>query len=305
MFVAPTGYQAIFNPAIPYVGPINGGLKSGMSLYIQGSIPEEADSFFLNLQCGENEDSDIASHLNAHFDGWVVLNNCQGGEWGPEEKIDNLPFSKGSSFEVVILVKDDGYQFQVNGQDFCMFNHRLPVDTVSNLLIGGNVSIQKISIFGGGDPGDQGDGGNLPAICGPPVFYPATPYTLVIPGGLSAKQTILFRGLIPAGAYRFYLNLTVGSSQEVAFHFNPRVEEGEVVRNSYLQEYWGDEERDFSFNPFQEGQYCDISVRCGSQMFKVFVNGQHMCNFNHRYQDKSQIDTLELGGDFQVSYVCL
>uniref|UniRef100_A0A4W5KL40 Galectin domain-containing protein n=1 Tax=Hucho hucho TaxID=62062 RepID=A0A4W5KL40_9TELE len=41
MFVAPPGYQPIYNPSIPYVGPIYGGLRSGMSIYIHGVIPHE------------------------------------------------------------------------------------------------------------------------------------------------------------------------------------------------------------------------------------------------------------------------
>ena len=46
-----------------------------------------------------------------------------------------------------------------------------------------------------------------------------------------------------------------------------------------------------------------MSIRCGNQRYKVFVNGQHMCDFFHRYQAFNQVDTLEIIGDVQISYV--
>lgn len=70
------------------------------------------DRFFINLLCGESESSDIALHFNPRFDGWdkVVFNSCQDGSWGSEEKIRDMPFCKGNSFEMVILATSQGYQ---------------------------------------------------------------------------------------------------------------------------------------------------------------------------------------------------
>ncbi|XP_010897192.1 galectin-4-like [Esox lucius] len=303
MFVSPAGYQPVYNPSVPYVGPIYGGLRSGMSVYIQGVIPLEASSFLLNLQGGEAEGSDIGFHFSPHLDdSCVVLNNCQGGEWGSEEKIESLPFSKENAFEIIITIIQEGYQVKVNGQDFHTFLHRLPVETVNALQIGGDVSIQTISFLGGAvSAGDEGE--NLPALSGNAVFYPAAPYAHNFPGGLTPQKTFIIRGLVPPGAYRFTVNLLVGSTQNIAFHLNPRIQEGAVVRNSLMEENWGQEERDVNFNPFQEGQYVDFVIRCEAEMFKVFVNGQHMCDYAHRYSTLSEIDTLEVAGDIQISYV--
>ncbi|CAB1348244.1 unnamed protein product [Coregonus sp. 'balchen'] len=321
MFVAPPGYQPVYNPCIPYVGPIYGGLRSGMSIYIQGVIPHEITRFHINLQCGEFEGSDIGFHFSPHFKGWdkVVFNSCQEGEWGSEEKTHNMPFSKGDAFEMVIIINQEGYQVTVNGRDFHMFMHRIPVERVNALQIGGDVSIQTINVIGGGGgmgggyptggmgggnmaggypasgyPGDQmggqgcypgGAGGNLPVMDGQPIYNPPVPYSSMIPGGM------------------FSINFMVGGSRDIAFHMNPRLQEREVVRNSMIGGSWGMEEREISINPFQAGQYFDMSIRCGNQRFKVFVNGQHMCDFFHRFQNYSQIDTLELEGDVQISYV--
>ncbi|XP_031651209.1 galectin-4-like [Oncorhynchus kisutch] len=305
MFVAPPGYQPVYNPSIPYVGPIYGGLRSGMSVYIQGVIPDEITRFNMNLQCGESEGSDIGFHFSPRFDNWdkVVFNSCQEGEWGSEEEIHNMPFSKGDAFEMVIIINQEGYQVTVNGQDLHTFNHRIPVERVNALQIGGDASIQTVNVIGGGNPAGDQIGGNLPVMDGQPIFNPPVPYTIVIPGGMSTKKTIVIRGMVPLGANRFSINFKVGSSGDIAFHLNPRVQERELVRNSFIGGSWETEEREISINPFLEGQYFDMSVRCGNQRFKVFVNGQHMCDFFHRFQNYNQIDTVELEGDVQISYV--
>lgn len=49
-------------------------------------------------------------------------------------------------------------------------------------------------------------------------------------------------------------------SRDIAFHLNPRVREGVVVRNSMIGGDWGQEEREAGMNPFMEGQYFDVSM---------------------------------------------
>ncbi|XP_069042521.1 galectin-4 [Lepisosteus oculatus] len=365
-FVAPPGYQPLYNPTVPYLGPINGNLRAGMSIYIQGRVPHEITRFHVNLQCGDFEGSDIAFHFNPRFDGWdkVVFNTFQNGSWEGEEKVREMPFRKGEHFELIIVVNMEGYQVNVNGRQFYLFQHRMPLERVSNLEIGGDVIIQSLNILGGGAqggmqgyPGGMGGGmqggmqgyqggmqdypcggmggmgggmqgypsggmggmgggmqgypgggmgypgANLPMISGAPVYNPPIPYSNMIPGGMTPKRTIIIRGMVPYGANRFHMNFMVGFSRDIAFHLNPRVAEGLVVRNSCLGGSWGQEESDLEFNPFQEGQYFEISVRCGNQRYKVFVNGQYLCDFFHRLQPFTQVDTLEVEGDVQLSYI--
>uniref|UniRef100_A0A671WZB9 Galectin n=1 Tax=Sparus aurata TaxID=8175 RepID=A0A671WZB9_SPAAU len=238
---------------IPYLGPIYGGLREGVSIYIQGSVPEDITRFFVNLLCGEAESSDIALHFNPRFDGWdkVVFNSCQNGSWESEEKIRSMPFSKGEAFEMVIVVTSQGYQIRVNGNDFHTFEHRMPVERVRAMQIAGDVSIQTINVIGGGFPGS-----NLPVR--KPIKFPV-PYSNMIPGGMFPKRTIIIRGMVPYGADRMSINFMVSRSRDIAFHMNPRVREGMVVRNSMIGGNWGQEERELSLNPFMEGQYFDVS----------------------------------------------
>ncbi|XP_013880598.1 galectin-4 [Austrofundulus limnaeus] len=308
MFVAPEGYQPVYNPSIPYLGPIHGGLRDGASIFIQGSVPKNITRFHVNLLCGDSESSDVALHFNPRFDGRdkVVFNSRLDGDWGSEEKIRKMPFSKGKSFEMAIMVNSLGYQIKVNGKDFFTFAHRVPVKRVRSIQVAGDVCIQTINVVGGGSPGGDMGGGypgsHLPGMGGQPVYDPPLPYRNMIPGGMNPKRTIIIRGLVPYGAKSMGINFVVSRSQDIAFHINPRVKEGVVVRNNCSGGKWGSEEREINMNPFQEGQYFDMSIRCGNQRFKVFVNGLHLFDFSHR-TSFSDIDWLEVDGDVQISYI--
>uniref|UniRef100_A0A8D3BF58 Galectin n=1 Tax=Scophthalmus maximus TaxID=52904 RepID=A0A8D3BF58_SCOMX len=291
---------------IPYLGPIYGGLREGVSIYLQGSIPDDITRFFINLLCGESESSDIALHFNPRFDGWdkVVFNSCQNGSWDSEEKVRSMPFSKGEAFEMVIVTSSQGYQIKVNGSDFYTFEHRIPLQRVCAMQIAGDVSVQTINVIG--------------SMSGQPVYNPPVPYYNMIPGGMFPKRTLIIRGMVPYGADRFSVNFVASRSQDIVFHMNPRVREGIVVRNSRIGNEWGQEERELSSSPFMEGQYFDVSsvyrslgifsppdmsIRCGNQRFKVFVNGQQLFDFCHRFQSFNEIDKVEIDGNVQISYI--
>ncbi|XP_061916902.1 galectin-4-like [Entelurus aequoreus] len=346
-FVAPPGYQPVYGPTIPYMGPIYGGLREGASIYFHGSVPDNITRFFINLLCGQSESSDIALHFNPRFDGRdkVVFNTRQGASWDQEEKVRDMPFSKGEAFEMVIVCSSQGYQIKVDGKDFHTFQHRLPWARVCGLQIGGDVSIQTINIMGGGgmgggmdgchpgggpaggypgggmdcaggypaDCGGQGacpggtmggfPGCNLPSMGGQPVYNPTIPYSSLIPGGMFSKRTLVIRGMVPYNANRISINLMASRTRDIALHVNPRLKEGVVVRNSLIGGRWGAEERQLSNNPFKEGQPFDVSIRCGKEGFKVFVNGQPLFDFTHRLQAVGDMDTLEVDGDVQISYI--
>ncbi|XP_075464397.1 galectin-4-like isoform X2 [Ascaphus truei] len=335
-FIPAPGYQPVYNPAIPFTSPFHGGLRQGMSVYIQGTIPRHISKFNVNFLCGQYDGADVAFHFNPRFDGKdrVIFNSFLGGSWMKEEKKkDSFPFKKGKPFELVFIVNSSCFQVNINGSPFHEYCHRIPVQRVESLKVEGDVIIQSLNIIGGG--GGMGGGpmpiptfpsgggpmpiptfpsgggvrpipsypsGNLP-VMGQPIYNPGVPYYGNIYGGLSSKRTVVVRGLIPEGAQRFHMNFKVQSSNEIAFHFNPRLTEACVVRNSFLGGSWGPEERDMPYNAFIPGQYFDLSIRCGNYRFKVYVNGQNLCDFAHRMQAFQRIDGLEIGGDVVLSYV--
>ena len=74
--------------------------------------------------------------------------------------------------------------------------------------------------------------------------------------------------------YRFAINFKVADHKmsDVAFHFNPRFREQQVVRNSYVGQNWGREERSQSHFPFQPGQKFDMMIVIEQKKFKVIIN---------------------------------
>lgn len=310
MFVSPQGYQPVYSPPVPYSQQIYGGLQPGMSVYIQGMVPHHVNRFHVNFQCG----GDIAFHFNPRFDGKdkVVFNTCQNGSWGAEEKKkDNFPFHKGQLFELVFFVNPGSFQVNVNGSHFYDYNHRMPVEMVDSVQVDGDVTLQSVSVVGGGGSMGFPSAGvmplpgypnmSLPAMGGP-TYNPPVPYYAEIPGGVSPKRTFVIRGFMPMGSQRFHINFRTVTG-DIAFHFNVRLDECTVVRNSELGGSWGSEERDMSDNPFVPGQYFDISIRTGNGRYKVYVNGQPFCEYGHRFPALQMINTLEVEGDVVLSLV--
>ena len=74
---------------------------------------------------GINDTNNIAFHFNPRFEGsggCVVCNTMQLGNWGPEERKIQMPFQKGSPFEICFKV--DRSAFKVSGNSpllSCLF----------------------------------------------------------------------------------------------------------------------------------------------------------------------------------------
>lgn len=60
--------------------------------------------------------------------------------------------------------------------------------------------------------------------------------------------------------YRIKFNFVVSSTEDIAFHINPRIRDNVLVRNSKIDGNWGHEEREVPFNPFMESQYFEVSA---------------------------------------------
>ncbi|XP_030826248.1 galectin-4 [Camarhynchus parvulus] len=316
-FVPPPGYQPSYNPPLPYVAPVPGGLRPGMAVYVQGVVTPQPDWFRVNLATGPQEEADVALHVNARFGAGVsVLNSRRGGHWGDEQRRDLHPLCPGGPFEMVISVTPEGYRVLVNGTFYEEFPHRLPPEQVTAVNVDGDLELHSASVLGGGGafPPRVPDAPqvtpiypdcNLPVMQQPPTLHPPVPFIATIPGGLIPKKTIIIKGFVPHHANRFHINLRAGPGGDVVLHLNPRMDEGDaVVRNSFLGGGWGHEERDIGCcSPFQRGRYFDLSIRCGNHRFKVFVEGQPLFDFHHRVPAGPHVDVLEIEGDVVLSYV--
>ncbi|KAK9408934.1 galectin-4 [Crotalus adamanteus] len=81
------------------------------------------------------------------------------------------------------------------------------------------------------------------------------------------------------------------------------MKERTVVRNSFLNGRWGPEENYLSFNPFQYGQYFELSICYDKHEFQVYTNGYPFFNYAHRYIPIEHIRTLKITGDVTLSYI--
>ncbi|KAM4604508.1 galectin-4-like [Discoglossus pictus] len=311
-FVPAPGYQPAYTPSVPYTTVISGGLRVGMCVYIQGVAPSSANSFTVNFSCGQYEGSDIAFRLNARYDGRdrVIFNSCQGGTWGEEEMKKEMPFKNGKIFQLVYNITHNNYLVSVNGSPFYEFAHRMPLERVQWLQISGDVELQAVSIIGcGGGPKGASlvmtaQQTQLAPMLGPPIVNPSVPFSANIRGGMIPKRTVVLKGIVNSIAKSFTINFKVGFSSEIALHINPRLNKSALVRNSFVNGIWGEEEKDLSTKfPFHQGDFFELSIRSGLQHYKVYLNGHHLFNYQHRYANLPQIDTLEVDGDIKLCFV--
>ncbi|XP_039219416.1 uncharacterized protein LOC120317141 isoform X1 [Crotalus tigris] len=282
---------------LPYHHSVPGGLHAGMSVYVQGKVPKRANSFKVDFACGKFLEAHILLHFNPRFgQESVVLNTLRywSGGWGKEEKHKN-PFQKGEHFEIIFIVDEAKYQILVNGNPFCNYKHRIPPEFVNFINFPENLELQSLTVMGGQILENM-------VLTGSAFYYPPVPYTGNLPGGLASKRTITIRGFIPKNASRFEIDLMAG--RNIVLHINPHMKPRRyVVRNACLNGSWGAEESDLPFNPFQFGQYFEISICCDSHKFKVYTNGRHLFNFAHRYAAIGQTRTINIQGDVALSYI--
>jgi hypothetical protein len=96
------------------------------------------------------------------------------------------------------------------------------------------------------------------------------------------------------------VNLRHSEKGDIALHFNARLNDRVVVRNTCLNGGWQHEERQQPSFPFHAGQQCNIMVLCEPTQFKVAVNGQHFIEYRLRTPSLQMIQYAEVSGDAQV-----
>ncbi|KAI1893402.1 hypothetical protein AGOR_G00123360 [Albula goreensis] len=299
--------QPFFSPRVPFTGSIQGGLQEGKVITVTGRVLPGAARFHVNLQCGSRQGADIAIHFNPRYDshpGYVVVNSHR-GHWETEERKHTAPIPRGSNFTLSFQVTREGYMVTVNGKQFMEFRHRISFAAVDTIAIDGGVEVISIAFQ---NPATFPQPGfpsypqpPFPAPPGyPPQQYFPIPYKSFISGGMFPGRQITVQGMVNPTAKRFNINLRFAGG--IVFHFNPRMDESVVVRNSQLGGRWGTEERSGGM-PFYRGQAFMITIMCDPQHYRVMVNGAHMFTYIHRHSALQQIDVLEVDGDISLTYV--
>ncbi|XP_030304271.1 galectin-8 isoform X1 [Calypte anna] len=301
--------KTISNPIIPYVGTILGGLVPGELIVINGAVPDDADRFQVDLQCGSSikPRADVAFHFNPRFkrSGCIVCNTLEREKWGWEEITYEMPFQKGKSFEIVIMVLKDKFQVSVNKKHLLLYNHRVSLERIDTLGIYGKVHIISIDFVSKSLQGSQPSSLGVTKINTQNGEVPdgsqfGVPYVGRLDTALCPGCTVAIKGEVNKRPKSFAINLKTSDSKDIVLHLNPRVKNKLFVRNSYLNDSWGEEERELADFPFSPGMYFELIIFCEAHQFKVAVNGVHILEYKHRFKQFEKISIVEITGDVQV-----
>ncbi|XP_017346981.1 galectin-9 isoform X1 [Ictalurus punctatus] len=290
--------QPFYNPQIPFTGSIQGGLQDGKCITVCGRALPGANRFHVNLQCGSRPDANVALHFNPRYDhssGYIVTNTKQNNCWGTEESIYQALFPMGSPFILLILVTSHSYKISVNGIHVMDYKHRIPFNMVDTITVDGMVEVNTIGFQEAVGPSFAAKANYGPSFATQANY--SVPYKTNINGGLWPGRNISIQGVVNAHASRFEINLRHRNG--IAFHYNPRFDENLVVRNTQTAWQWGSEERSGEI-PFHRGQNFQIIISCNPQHYNVFVNGNQVHTYIHRFTNLSEIDVLEVSGDLSL-----
>jgi hypothetical protein len=243
------------------------------------------DRFEVNLA---NNQGDVVLHINPRVnDNVLVLNSAPGGAWGSEER-KPLNISQGQPFSIIFMVNEQGFQIVVNNQHVADYNHRIPFTAAELVTIKGDVTLSEVKVYPGFSQHGQ-----------PWRFAMETPVPInVFPG-----RVLYINGRSNNNASRFEFNLLTGTENgaDVAFHFNPRFDQREAIRNSCQGGGWGAEEKQGVF-PLQPGQDFEIQIVCFQEYYQVNVNGHTWFTYQHRLPYQS-VQALQVKGDVTISSV--
>lgn len=293
--------NVISNPIIPYVGTIPEQLEPGTLIVVRGYVPNDSDRFQVDLQCGSSVKprADVAFHFNPRFkrSNCIVCNTLKNEKWGWEEITYDMPFKKERSFEIVFMVLKDKFQVAVNGKHILLYAHRISPEKIDTLGISGKVNIHSVGFSFSSDlRSTQASTLELTEISRENTL----PFVARLNSSMGPGRTIVVKGEVNTNAKSFNVDLKSGKSKDIALHLNPRLNIKAFVRNSFLQESWGEEERNITSFPFSPGMYFEMIIYCDVREFKVAVNGVHSLEYKHRFKELSSIDMLEIDGDIHL-----
>ncbi|KAL1513139.1 hypothetical protein ABEB36_002595 [Hypothenemus hampei] len=150
---------------------------------------------------------------------------------------------------------------------YCKFPHRIPYNKVTHLLVEGDIFLTSISFKNIVLSGKK------------------SPFLGELPVALQPEKIIRVHGITHPNCDRININLATGPNSQprddIALHISIRLNQGCIVRNSYANNRWQDEDRSGNL-PIEKGQSFKIVVLVDPLHYKIAVNGQPYCTFPHR-----------------------
>ncbi|XP_073097359.1 galectin-8 isoform X2 [Manis javanica] len=212
-----------------------------------------------------------------------------------------MPFKKEKSFEIVIMVLKDKFQVAVNGKHTLLYGHRISPEKIDTLGIYGKVNIHSVGFsFSSDVRSTQASTLELTEVQKSGMSQLTLPFVRRLNSSMGPGRTVVIKGEVNTNAKGFSVDLMSGKTKEIALHLNPRLNIKAFVRNSFLQDAWGEEERNITYFPFSPRMYFEMIIYCDVREFKIAVNGVHSLEYKHRFKELSNIDTLEIDGDIHL-----
>ncbi|CAF0793994.1 unnamed protein product [Adineta ricciae] len=323
--------QMSFNPgfglSVPYQQQITPSLSNGTQIHVSGT--PTGNRFEINLK---NHQDDIVLHFNPRLDDHtLVLNSAQRGSWGQEER-QSLPFQRGVRFTLVITATDHSFRIMVNNMQVCEFRQRTPMHLAQLVEVKGDIKLDSVQVA----PAMFGNAFNTPmgfpqvgmsapfsqpghasfSFGGLNVGFgiPSVPVPTFSTGGVPSIQScrihvgsrIFVRGFIPANAQRFELNLLQGynDSDDIAFHFNPRFDTRQIVKNHRQHGQWGHEENQSfpPYTPLMPGMQIDLQITCNPDRYTIYMNNNMIAEYFHKITPGS-VMAIQYKGDISVTSI--
>ncbi|VDM97197.1 unnamed protein product [Thelazia callipaeda] len=267
---------------VPYVAKLGKKLEPGQTLEIHGTIGSDPSEFEVNLLTDSpNIETATATilHVKARFkDNKLVFNTYENGKWGKEEKSSN-PFKKDEKFDLRIRVHPDKFEIYGNQKALHVYKAHVNINA-EYLAVRGDVSLHAVQ-WGG-------------------QFYHLPFETYFEHGSLKSGGQLKITG-IPKGD-RFEVNF-LSNQGDILFHFNPRFSEKQVVRNSRINNVWGDEEREGLF-PFTKDVITDLVFHNEPFSLQIYADAKHYVTYAHRTpKPEEDYKGFRIGGDFELTRI--
>jgi hypothetical protein len=267
---------------VPYLARLDNTIQPGQSLIIRGvGTGKKID---INLATGPAVDGYAGDNIALHIS-WrqpekaIVLNSFENGQWKKEERHKDTGMHENEPFDLRVRAHDDRFEIFLQHKKLADFQYRLPINAITHLFVMGDLRLQALAWEGN--------------------YYPI-PYKGGVPGGhFGPGRKLFITGVPDKDCKKFEIDLYSG--HDIAFHFNPRLSEKVVVRNSKQGGNWGNEERDGG-QPFAKEKQFDVVIVSEGDALQVYVNGEHHSTFRNRIPAQ-QIDGLGIEGDLQLQAI--
>ncbi|KAH0539577.1 galectin-9-like isoform X1 [Cotesia glomerata] len=298
------------------VSPIQ--LEPTSAIIAIGYVPNYATRFAVNLTCRAT--GNIAFHLNPRLDrGYIVRNSKIKGYWNEEETCSPFTSCSGllqrnSYFHLVIFCSYKEFYVSINGEHFCTFTYRLPLESITDFEYDGDVEdirirVKRLYIYP--DPKIIKSTLMLELTDQGPLTKPKVPSTIFIQD-FNHGTRIFIKGRLKLLPQSFYVNLQSSPLMyphpDIALHLNPRFYHGNrspfVVMNCWKAGSWGHEERHEGHLSWAPGREFLLTIRCEYDGYIIWLNNKIIGEFKHRV-DPTIVDTLLITGDIVLYELAL